>query len=206
MDKLIKHSFFKAFGLLLVTSSLGVAVVGFARYNAKASEVLPKLSIPRSITAKKSEAERLHLFSMEIVGGQSHYDIFETELVDRGGEIKAILRIQKSGQDTEAREYEKVIEEETFVTFWKALRDLEVAQLTNLSPSTENIGEDVATPVFRTTRTTASATYGFKFQDGLYDYPNSFKVYAPDELQDTRYRKLRDLTEAFVSDIFDEVV
>lgn len=204
MDKSIAHSFYKTAGLLALASAFGFAVVGVTRYNAKASEILPRLSIA-NLTNRKADANQLRIFSVEIYGGQSRYEIFEAEFVDRGGDVSAVLTVKKAGRDERVETYEKTVDDASFEKLWLSLRSLEVAQLTDLSPSTESIGEK-SEPFFQgsgASRMVASASYGFKFQDGLRDYPNSFEVYAPERLQDRRYQALRDLSVAFIEDVFD---
>ena len=202
MGRLINKPLSKAIGLLLVTASVGSIAVALDHYKAQASDTLPDLSITRTLMRREPKADRLHVFSMEIFGGKSRYEIFEAELTDRGGDIKATLRVKKTGQDIIVREYTETVSETSFERLWSELRALDVEQLTDLSPSTENIGEETTSSPVRLAE--ASATYGFKFQDGLHDYPNSFEVYAPEALEDTRYRKLRDLANDFVIETFGE--
>ncbi|MEM9087371.1 MAG: hypothetical protein AAGC93_01380 [Cyanobacteria bacterium P01_F01_bin.53] len=192
----------KAIGLLLVTASVGSIAIALDHYKAQASDTLPDLSITRTLMRREPKADRLHVFSMEIFGGRSRYEVFEAELTDRGGEIKATLRVKKTGQDTVVREYTETVTEASFELLWYKLLALDIAQLTDLSPATENIGEETSVKPARPT--VASATYGFKFQNGLHDYPNSFEVYAPDALEDKRYSKLRDVATEFVIETFGE--
>jgi len=205
MDKLIKPSFFKAVGIFTVASAVGIAVV------AKAADVLPSFSISLSEPRKafvdelsqeafdQANPSQVRLFSMEVLNDASLAENFEISLVERGGEIKATLLTKPINLDDDVKTYETTVAAMTFAEFWVRLRELEVGQLTNLSPSTENMGRSKRIP---SVRVKDSSSYRFKFQDGLEDYPNSFDVYAPEALQDARYRQLRDLTEAFVLETF----
>lgn len=205
MDKFIKPSFFKAVGIFIVTSAVGIAVV------AKAADVLPAFSVSRKGFVDELSKElsdptnpnQLRLFSMEVLNDASRTENFEVSIVERGRDIKATLRIKPATPGAEVKAYETTVTAVAFAEFWMRLRELEVEQLTNLSPSTENIGvNNDRSKRFSSVRTRDSSSYRFKFQDGLEDYPNSFDVYSLEALQDTRYRKLRDLTEAFVIELF----
>lgn len=205
MDKFSKPSFSKVVGIFIVTSAVGVVVV------AKAANVLPMFSMPRQVFANelskelsdKTNPNQLRAFSMEVLNDASRAENFEISLVERGRDIKATLLIKPVTQDGAVKEYETTVSAVAFAEFWVQLRELEVEQLTNLSPSTESIGKSKGSSTgLSAVRTKDSSSYRFKFQDGLEDYPNSFDVYAPKELKDTRYRQLRDLTEAFVLESF----
>lgn len=203
MHKFIRLSFFKAVGVFIVTSAVGIAVV------AKAADVLAPFSGPRKVfdngpskgLSDRTNPNQLRSFSMEVLNDASRSENFAFSLVERGGDITATLQIKSTNQSANSQAYETAVSAAEFVDFWVRLRELEVEQLTNLSPSTENIG---STHSLAKIKTTASSRYRFKFQDGLEDYPNSFDVYAPEELQDTRYQALRELSEAFVLETFGE--
>jgi hypothetical protein len=193
--KLLSH---KAIRLCLVASALGLTVVGLLRYNATASDSLTLSGAKALLFGDKAEDE-LYTFSMEQVGTQSSYSVFKVSVVKQGVEAKAFLQVQKAGRDVAVRQYEKKLDPESFAKFWQALRELEAAQLTNLSPYTENLDQ---LSEGSATRVPASMAYHFNFQDGVHDYPNSFEVYAPDSLKDTRYRQLRDVTAYFAQETF----
>lgn len=205
----------KVVGLFLVASALGITVVGLARYNAKASEATPGITALASTTSKSKQINELYRFSMEMNNVQSRYRVFSFEIVSQNGKSKAVLSLQKRAGDSAVKTYRKDIDEETFVAFWQALRELEVAQLTNLSPYTENLSQtepQTKSPtenesLYRSPGTLKSAgTYRFQFQDGLYDYPNSFEVYAPEAISDARYKALQGLTMLFVEEAFEEAL
>ncbi len=138
----------------------------------------------------------------------SSYSVFNVSIVNQGGEAKAFLQVQKASEDAAVRQYERNLDAESFAKFWQVLRELEVAQLTDLSPYSENLDQRSVGSISAALVPKAphSLTYRFQFQDGIHDYPNSFEVYAPDSLKDVRYQKLRDLTDTFVQDTFGEVV
>jgi hypothetical protein len=218
MGKLTKLFSPKAIRLFFVASLLGLMTMGgLLRYSARASEevsegvlggALPTLSAAKSLLFGEITADELYKFSMEQVGRQSGYVVFNVSVVEQGGEAKAFLQVQKTHHDGAVKQYEKNLDAESFAKFWQALRELEVAQLSDLSPYSENLNQlsrgslsSAAIP-----KVPHSATYRFQFQDGVYDYPNSFEVYAPDLLKDLRYQKLRDLTNSFVQETFSEVL
>ncbi|MEL6158993.1 MAG: hypothetical protein AAFQ40_01285 [Cyanobacteria bacterium J06623_5] len=200
----LNHPVVKSLGLFVVALSLGLTVFGPEGYSAIASEVLPKFSLSAEADGEKA-VPRVHQFSMSVVGGRSttealtKYKIFETTLTDQDGEIKATLRLQATGQNQPIKEFESAVSEAQFVALWQQIRDLEVAQLTDVSPYTENLDEG---PVRLVERNISSATYGFHFKDGVYDYPNSFEVYAPEHLEDSRYQSLKMLSLSFAQEIF----
>jgi hypothetical protein len=202
LGKLIKLFSHKATRLCLVASALGLTVVGLLRYNATASDSLT-LSAAKALFFGEKAKDELYAFSMEQVGTQSSYTVFKVSVVKQGVEAKAFLQVQKANHDVAVRQYEKNLDPESFAKFWQALRELEAAQLTNLSPYTENLDPLSESS---TTRVPASMTYRFIFQDGVHDYPNSFEVYAPDSLKDTRYRQLRDVTAYFAQETFGQSV
>lgn len=205
MKKLFKHPTAKAVGLLLGASVLAIGVAGIGRYSAFASELLPNLPIPRSVFAKSDSDNQLYHFSVEVVGSQisrsaaARYKVFEMELISQSGETTATLRLQGPEEGAELKTYRQPVDDEQFTYLWKQLRELEAEQLTDLSPYTERLGE--ARPA---KRVSGSATYRFKFQDGLHDYPNSFEVYAPEHLEDRRYEALTRLAMAFTADVFEQ--
>ncbi|MEL6901333.1 MAG: hypothetical protein AAFP07_10310 [Cyanobacteria bacterium J06606_4] len=200
----MSHPVVKSLGLFSVALSLGLTVFGPEGYSAIASEVLPKFSLSAEADADKS-VPRVHQFGMSVVGGRSttealtKYKIFETTLIDQDGQIKATLRLQAVGQNQPIKEFETTVSEARFVALWQQIRDLETAQLTNISPYTENLEEG---PIRIVERNISSATYGFHFKDGVYDYPNSFEVYAPEHLEDDRYQNLKMLSLSFAQEVF----
>ncbi|MEM6451697.1 MAG: hypothetical protein AAF703_15425 [Cyanobacteria bacterium P01_D01_bin.105] len=185
------------------------------------------------IDASVIEPDGLYRFSMEIVGVSSAYKVFSLEVVARGASAnanhkssteiginaQAILTVQKKDGGP-VREYTKTLDAASFGPFWQDLRRLEVAQLINLSPQTEmfslqwnssdsdKYARQIQPKVtaYSEPKAEPSSTYRFTFQDGLYDYPNSFEVYAPDALEDARYRDLRDLTHYFTEETFAEEI
>jgi hypothetical protein len=221
LGKLVKLFSPKAIRLFLVASAVGVSIGSLVHYNARASEsaleAFPSLSAAKSLFLKEESDDDVHRFSMERVGPQSSYAVFNVSVVEQGGETKAFLQVQKAHQNEAVRLYEKELDPESFAQFWQALRQLEVAQLTNLSPYSENLDEvsgsvsqsqSALNPeaVQRVKRVPSSMTYRFQFQDGVHDYPTSFEVYAPDFIKDARYSKLCNLTERFVQETFGEAV
>ncbi|MFK8186490.1 MAG: hypothetical protein AB8B99_24190 [Phormidesmis sp.] len=231
LKRVIKPNSPKAIGLFLTTAAVGLGLVSLLRYNAKA-ESLAVLDIDASKTESSAalnqdfmsaiDPDGIYRFSMDIVGGSSEYSVFSLEVVARGLDAQATLKVQdKTGGSVEV--YEQVLDEEKLRIFWRNLRSLEVAQLTNLSPQTEIFAltldeldskySDVEAAVQlklaqsqaaapNAPKNTSSAIYRFTFQDGLYDYPNSFEVYAPNALQDARYRNLKDLAHRFADETF----
>lgn len=216
---LIKPKSSKTIGLFLTAAAVVFSLVSVLRYNAKASEFLTEPVESRSLEESfmsAIEPDGLYQFSMSVVGVSFEYEVFELELVARGLDAKAVLRLKE--RNGLLQEYERSIDEAAFRPFWRSLRSLEVAQLSDLSPHTEafilsldSAGEKnyTASEVKQTATyyeapdVVPSATYRFVFQDGLYDYPNSFEVYAPGALEDTRYYKLRDLAIRFAEETFD---
>ena len=204
MKKLLKHPAAKAAGLLLGTAVLALGVTGIDRYSAFASEVLPNFPIPKSVFAKSDENDQRYHFSMEVVGNRASrsavaaYKVFEMDLTSQSGETVAMLRLQGREEGDDLKTYQKSVSDEQFVRLWRLLRELDAEQLTDLSPYTERLGEAEATK-----RVSGAATYRFKFQDGLYDYPNSFEVYAPEHLEDDRYDALARLAMTFTVEVFD---
>ncbi len=188
--------------------------MGLARYNAKASEALLGLSVLDSAVAKNEQISQQYKFSMEMTNLASRYRAFSFEVVSQNSKTKAVLSVQRRNGEAAVETYGKDIDEETFVAFWQALRELEVAQLTNLSPYTENLAlqhesqkEDaINRPPSNVVPNTvkSAATYRFQFQDGRYDYPNSFEVYAPEAIADARYKALQDVATLFVENAFAE--
>jgi hypothetical protein len=226
--KLIKASSSKTIGVFMLASALGIAVIGLARYSATASELMPRRSMAQIIFGLTPAHQELYKFSMAVSDVQiakqsspSPYQPFLLEVVSHNGETKAILQLQKSGQDPTPRRYEKNLDPETFAQFLQALRQLEVGQLTDLSPYSEVAIGQLSTPSTSaqpnpqansqansqaSTQPATTETYHFTFQDGLKDYPNSFEVYAPEALEDTRYKALRDLTIRFALTHFGPVL
>lgn len=197
----------KAGSLLVLAFAAGITVFGLIRYSAKASELLPGISAARAFLSQSDRTDELYQFSMERVGTRLEYQLYEVEVVHAAGVAKIRLQLQKPGKGAAVKTYEQVVSETRFIEFWQALRKLETAQLTNLSPSTENLGQTSRQTASRTKRAPVTAeTYRFKFQDGLEDYPNSFEVYAPEALEDSRYRQIRDLTEGFVKKTFGDSI
>lgn len=167
------------------------------------------------------EPDGRYRFSMDIVGASSSYAVFSLDVVAQGTDAEVTLRVQKK-RGGPIKEYEKSLNEESFRPFWHSLRMLEVAQLTNLSPQTESFalsldnpdskrsdfdswkqtGTVLAQPTVNVPKLELATTYRFTFQDGIYDYPNSFEVYAPDALVDTRYQHLKDLAHRFAEETF----
>lgn len=182
----LAHPVFKASGILMTATVTGLSVIGPEKYGAIAAEVRQNFSLSAEAQVPASQAEkeqRIHQFSMAVVGGRSNipelakYQRVEAEIVARGTKASVILRVQKIGRNQPIEEYERAISEAYFSQVWQDLRDLEIAQLTNLSPYTE----DLMTAVNgRTTFEENSSTYNFHFKDGIYDYPNSFEVHAPE--------------------------
>ncbi len=200
----------KVIRLLVVASALGLMVGGSVRYSARASEIdlegLPTLLEAKSLLFGEATTDELYQFSMEYVGGRSSYRVFNVRVVEQGGVAKAFLQVQKTSQDAEVRQFEKAVDPASFAAFWQALRELEVAQLTDLSPYSEHLDQMDEDSVNRdlSKKVPPSLTYRFQFQDGVHDYPNSFEVYAPGSLEDVRYQALKDLTERFVQETFGE--
>ena len=208
----IVHAALKIAGIIVVSSAVGLRVQGEERYSAFASEVLPNFSLSNAAKAEASQVQRVHHFSMTIVGGRStisslaQYQRVEMELSAKGAAPSVVLRLQKNGRDQPVQEYERAVSEDYFSHFRQNLRDLEIAQLTDLSPYSEQIttGKQVSLSLVSTPA--ASATYRFQFKDGLYDYPNSFEVHAPDQLEDTRYQGVRDLAFVVLTESFGDVL
>lgn len=215
----------KAVGLSLTIAAVGLGLFSVLRYSAKASEFLGISA--ESVAVEDSfmsaiEDDGLYRLSMNVVGAASEYEIFEVEIAARGLDAQATLRIK--ARAGELQEYEKALDEATFRQFWRSVRELEVAQLSDLSPHTEAFARRIdaeankryqtgdkarsetedalSQQAYDVPKVESSATYRFTFQDGLYDYPNSFEVYAPDALEDARYRDLRDVTKQFVDEVF----
>ncbi|MEO0768732.1 MAG: hypothetical protein AAFY72_04755 [Cyanobacteria bacterium J06649_4] len=208
----------KAILCFVIASVLGLLVVGFESYSALATPeqkklaagMLPKISLGAdSEETVEDKATRLHQFGMTLSSGRSttpilsKYQTFETTLDVQGTTLTATLRVQNLGKEQPVKVYEREVSEAQFTAMWQALRDLETAQLTNLSPYTENLEE---APNRLTTRFESSATYSFYFKDGVYDYPNSFEVYAPEVLKDGRYESLKVLSLEFAQEVFPDVL
>ncbi len=219
--KRISKSALKVIGIAVLAMVAGLSALGLERYGAIASEVLPAFNLSaKDFSAKDLSAESLsteverdasvmphvHHFAMAVVGGRStlpelaQYQLVEMELLAKGGEPSVVLRLQRTGREQPVQEYERAVSEAYFSDVWRRLQDLEVAQLTNLSPYTEQI-----TTYKTVSRRLVSATYRFQFKDGLYDYPNSFEVHAPEQLEDTRYRDVRDLSFVVLSQNFGDL-
>ena len=217
-------------GLFLGTAAVGFGLFSALRYKAKASEfVTPPLvsrtvdTPPKEILRKEAliseiEAGDRYRFSMVKVGGLSQYEVYELDITAQGTDAQAQLRIKERNGTVE--NHEKTLDAESFKAFWTTLRRLETAQLTDLSPYTEVFTQNLDSPkltvaaavktddqqtAYRMPSIKSSATYRFTFQDGRHDYPNSFEVHAPEALEDTRYRQLKNATHRFVNGTFDEV-
>lgn len=199
--------------LLALVAVVGTAIASRGGYGAAASELLPNFSSrTQSPTASGNDAQqqpRLRHFGMSLVNGRSaepmlsDYQLFELAIMADGSSVKATLALQKLGDDQPTQRYERTISEEQFMALWPRLQALEVAQLTNLSPYTEDL--ENATRLLRD-RTNESDTYSFYFKDGVYDYPNSFEVYAPESLKDTRYQDLKLVSLGFAAVTFGDVL
>jgi len=214
----------KVVGIVAVSSALGLSVLGSERYSAIfsgmgsaiASEVLPGFNLSAAAESEASSVQRVHQLSMSVVGGRStipalaQYQRVEMELLAKGAEPSVMLRLQEKGRNQPIQEYERAVSEAYFSQVWQQLRDLETAQLTNLSPYTEQITANEfgnkSDSLSLVAKTTASATYRFQFKDGLHDYPNSFEVHAPEQLKDTRYKGVRDLAFTVLADSFGDVL
>lgn len=191
--------------------SVGIVVMGAERYSAIATDALPKLSSGTKVDTDlptKILEQGQHV-SMSIVGGHatlpalSQYQRVEVELFFRGSEPSAILRLQKSGRRQPMQEYSKALSKAEFAHVWQQLQTLEAAQLTDLSPYTEDL-EKAASRI--AIAPTPSATYQFRFKDGVYDYPNSFEVHAPEQLSDRRYQAMRDVMFVAMAQQFGDVL
>lgn len=199
--------------LLALVAVVGTAIASRESYVATASELLPNFSSrTASPTASGNDTQqqpRLRHFSMSLVNRRSvepmlsDYQLFELAVMADGGSVKATLALQKVGDHQPVQRYERIIPEEQFVALWTQLQALEAAQLTNLSPYTEDL--ENTTRLLRD-RTNTSDTYSFYFKDGVYDYPNSFEVYAPESLKDTRYQNLKLVSLGFAEATFSDVL
>ena len=211
--------------LVKTTTLVGLAgIVGFSvggpeKSRKLTAEVLPKFSLKAALEEvsiaqntsiqQPATQQRVHHFSMTIIGGRSTipamsgYQRVEAEIVAKDAEPKVILRLQEIGRNQPIHEFERDVSEAYFSNIWQQLRELEVAQLTDLSPFTEHINDETnPRPKFSDT----SATYRFHFKDGVYDYPNSFEVHAPEHLEDKRYQQLSALTYLVLADSFGELL
>lgn len=208
--KYLSHPAVKTAGILVIASAVGISVAGPERSGAIAAEMLPKFSLNKVVADTPTPAEqRVHHFSMSVVSGRSTipalapYQKVEVEIVAKGVEPLVILHLQKTGRHEPVQSHERAVSEVYFSEIWQRLRDLETAQLTDLSPYTENL--DKADHLLSSFNT-ASATYRFQFKDGVYDYPNSFEVHAPEHLKDSRYQALRDLAFLVLDQSFGDVL
>ncbi|MGD1865153.1 MAG: hypothetical protein ACFB0D_11415 [Phormidesmis sp.] len=210
--KRVLYSVLKATGIVVVSGVVGLSVLGLERYSAIASEVLPRFNLSAAAEVEASPVQRVHHFAMTIVGGRStipglaQYQLVEMELLAKGAEPSVVLRLQKNGRNQPVQEYERAVSEAYFSQIWQNLRDLEIAQLTDLSPYTEKVMTSKPVSSSLTAAPKASATYRFQFKDGLYDYPNSFEVHAPEQLEDFRYEGVRDLGFSVLADSFSDVL
>ena len=220
---LIKPKSSKTIGLFLTAAAVIFSLASVLRYSAKASEFLTASSEAMALvkTVEKDvlneiAPDSVYRFSMSVVGAASAYDLFELEIVADGLAATAILRSQLRNDSLQT--YEQMLDEGAFITFWKSLRSLETAQLSDLSPHTEafllslnksGVVNYAALEAKQTAMREQSSeaamaiAYRFTFQDGLHDYPNSFEVYAPDALEDSRYLQLKNLAVQFAKETFD---
>lgn len=202
--------------LFALAAVVGTAIASREGYGAAASELLPNFSsLAASSTASfitsdnDTQQPRLRHFGMSLVNGRSaepmlsDYQLFELAVMAEGNSVKATLGLQKLGNNQPVKRYERTISEKQFAELWPQLQALEVAQLTNLSPYTEDL--ENTTRLLRD-RTNTSDTYSFYFKDGVYDYPNSFEVYAPESLKDTRYQDLKLVSLGFTEATFGDVL
>lgn len=210
--KRFAYAALKAIGIIAVSLATGLSVLGVERYSAIAAEMLPKLTLNTAADSEPTPVQRVHLFSMMVVGGRSTipalapYQLVEMELLAKDGEPSVVLRLQENGRNQPIQEYERAISEAYFSQSWQHLQDLEVAQLTDLSPYTEQVMAAKQSSRRLVSAPIASATYRFQFKDGLYDYPNSFEVHGPEQLEDGRYMGVRNLAFTVLADSFGDVL
>ncbi|MEL6489169.1 MAG: hypothetical protein AAFV85_15680 [Cyanobacteria bacterium J06634_6] len=207
----------KVSAISAIAAGVGFSMLGPARYSAIATELLPGLSFGKKTTtderAQANLPSQLYHFSMSITGGQAtvpglaDYRRFEvvltTKHIAEDSGPRVILRLQQAGGYQPVYEYTQPLTNDEFSGLWQQLRTLEAAQLVNSSPYTEDqdsaAGRIAIAP-------TPSATYQFEFKDGVYDYPNSFEVHAPEQLIDQRYQALRNVMLGLVAERFGDVL
>lgn len=205
----------KISGVLAVMAIVGLGVAGLKQYGAIAAEVRQNLGLTAladsvaQVALPPHEEPRDYRFSMALVGGRvnipelARYQRVEVEMVAKGSRSSVSLLLQKAGRNQPLQTFERVVSADYFTQVWQALRDEEISQLTNLSPHTEDLGEwESRLSTFKA----SAATYSVYFKDGVYDYPNSFEVHAPEHLKDVRYQSVRDLGLQVIKQRFGDVI